>query len=333
MDKTILSFRGQKTGSAGFQATSNGFTMENLAIEDTKGDALKINNATGVTVRRVRTEWTVGPNAANGAYGIYPVQCKNVLVEDSVAIAAADAGIYIGQSQNIVLRRNRAERNVVGIEVENSQRADVYENVATGNTGGMLIITLPNLPVLDGREVRVHDNQITANNLANFAPKGALVANVAAGTGLMVMAVSRVEVFKNKITDHASYNVGVNSYLVTKIPIKDQKYYPYTEAVYVHDNVIAGGGEKPDARVARDIEPKLGKPIPWILYDGVVDPKKKTLQGESRICFQNNGDVTFANYDLTGGFKKIVRDAKAHDCSIAPVAPVELPGAGASVGN
>src|SRR6266849_3437780 len=45
--KTILSFKNQKTGAAGVLVTSNGFTIEDLAIEDTKGDALTINGATG----------------------------------------------------------------------------------------------------------------------------------------------------------------------------------------------------------------------------------------------------------------------------------------------
>src|ERR1041385_8009220 len=101
MGQTILSFKDQKTGSAGLQVTASGFTIEDIAIEDTKGDALKINGANGVIVRRVRTEWTGGPKETNGAYGIYPVQCTDVLIEDSVAIAAADAGIYVGQSKNI----------------------------------------------------------------------------------------------------------------------------------------------------------------------------------------------------------------------------------------
>src|SRR5580698_6725410 len=121
MDKTILSFKNQKTGSAGMLVTAGGFTLEDVAIEDTKGDGLKINGATGVTIRRVRAEWTGGPKDTNGSYGLYPVQCKNVLIEDSVVKGASDAGIYVGQSKNIIVRRNRAEYNVAGIEIENSQ--------------------------------------------------------------------------------------------------------------------------------------------------------------------------------------------------------------------
>ena len=78
------------------------------------GDALKINEGENITIRGVRTEWTTGYATDNGAYGIYPVQTTNVLIEDSVAIGASDAGIYVGQSNNVIVRNNRAEFNVAG---------------------------------------------------------------------------------------------------------------------------------------------------------------------------------------------------------------------------
>ena len=333
MGQTILSFKDQKTGSAGLQVTAGGFTIEDLAIEDTKGDALKINGATGVIVRRVRTEWTGGPKESNGSYGIYPVQCTDVLIEDSVAIAAADAGIYVGQSKNIVVRRNRAERNVAGIEIENSQFADVYENTATANTGGLLVFNLPDLPIKGGHHTRVFNNKILANNTANFAPKGNLVAKVPAGTGVMVMATHHIEIFKNQIADNNTYNVSINSYLVTGNPINDAQYDPYTDTIYVHDNVIGAGGTVPDGRIARDIEPKVGRPIPSIIYDGIVDPKKVSLADDQRICIQNNGAATFANYDAGNGFKTVSRDAAPHACALPPIAPVTLASAGSAGGD
>src|SRR5258706_211614 len=308
MGQTILSFKDQKSGSAGLQVTASGFTLEDVAIEDTKGDALKINGATGVVVRRVRTEWTGGPKESNGAYGIYPVQCKDVLIEDSVAIGAADAGIYVGQSQNIIVRRNRAERNVAGIEIENSQFADVYENTAIGNTGGLLVFNLPDLPVKGGHHTRVFNSRVVANNTPNFAPKGNLVAKVPAGTGVMVMATHHIEVFKNTISDNQTYNVSINSYLVTGNRINDAQYDPYTSAIYVHDNSISGGGNQPDGRVARDIEPKVGRPIPSIIYDGIVDPKLAKANGltdDQRICIHNNGGATFAHYYAGEGIQDV----------------------------
>ena len=196
--KTVLSYKNQKTGAAGMLVTGNNFTLDGLTIEDTKGDGVKINNADGVTIRRVRVEWTGGPNEKNGSYGIYPVQCKNVLIEDSASIGAADAGIYVGQSKNIIVRRNRAEYNVAGIEIENSEGADVYENVATNNAGGLLVFGLPDLPVKGSRNTRVFNNQVFGNNTQNFAPKGNMVAKVPTGTGVLVLATHQADVYQER---------------------------------------------------------------------------------------------------------------------------------------
>ena len=185
MDKTILSFKDQIAGAEGLLVTASDFTIEDLAIEDSKGDALKVNEGENIVIRRVRTEWTGGPKTENGAYGIYPVQAKNVLLESNVAIGASDAGIYVGQSQNVVVRYNRAEKNVAGIEIENTTGADVYENVATDNTGGILVFNMPNL-AQPGARTRVFHNQAVANNRGNFGHPGTPVATIPAGSGVVV---------------------------------------------------------------------------------------------------------------------------------------------------
>ena len=201
-NESILSFKNQVQGAEGLLVTADDFIIEELAIEDTVGDALKINESTNVTIRRVRTEWTNGPDSENGAYGIYPVQSRNILIEEAVAIGAADAGIYVGQSSNIIVRNSRAEFNVAGIEIENSTYADVYDNVATNNTGGILVFDLPNLEVQGGQGTRVFSNNVYRNNTENFAPEGAIVGNVPAGTGLLVLANDNIEVFENDFWDN-----------------------------------------------------------------------------------------------------------------------------------
>ena len=180
-DKTVLSFKGQLAGAEGLSVSASDFTIEDLAIEDTVGDALKVNEGSNIIIRRVRTEWTNGPDVKNGAYGIYPVQTTNVLIEDNVAIAASDAGIYVGQSEQIIIRGNRAEFNVAGIEVENSVGADVYNNTTVSNTGGILVFNMPGIPKR-GYGTRVFDNDVRDNNTANFAAPGTAVSGVLAGS-------------------------------------------------------------------------------------------------------------------------------------------------------
>ena len=319
MDKTVLSFKNQKSGSAGLLATGNAFTIEDMTIEDTKGDALKINGSTGVTIRRLKTQWTGGPKETNGSYGIYPVQCKNVLIEDSVAIGASDAGIYVGQSRQIIVRRNRAEFNVAGIEIENSVNADVEENIATNNTGGLLLFNLPDLPVQGGSFTRVYGNQIFSNNTPNFAPKGNIVAKVPTGTGVMVMATHDIEIFKNTLKDNETSNVSIISYLTTGNPLKDAKYDPFVESISIHDNTFAGGGHKPAGRAA-DMAAVLGSPVPSIIYDGVLRPKLT----DAKICIRNNGEATFMDYDAGHSFKNPKRNLAAHGCQLPALEGVKL---------
>jgi hypothetical protein len=43
---------------------------------------------------------------------------------------------------------------------------------------------------------------------------------------------------------------------------------------------------------------------------------------DAKICIQNNGDATFADYDAGNKFKHPKRDLKAHDCSLPPLPAV-----------
>jgi parallel beta-helix repeat protein len=331
MDKTILSFKGQKAGSAGMLVKANDFVIEDLAIEDAAGDALKIEDGTNITVRRVRVEWTGGPKETNGPYGIYPVTCRNVLIEDSVAIAASDAGIYVGQSDGVIMRRNRAERNVAGIEIENTKNADVYENTATNNTGGIMAFNLPDLPVQGGENVRIYNNKIIANNTPNFAPTSQIVSGLPTGTGVLVMAIKNVEVFKNAIKDNNTANINITSFNPPDgQPIKNAQYYRFVSAVCIHDNEISGGGSNPDVRLPKIAAlVKAAKTLPDILYDGVIEPKngKPGTAADARICIENNGEAGFLNYDAANGFKKMVKDVKGHKCSLPALASITLPNA------
>lgn len=332
MKETILSFTGQKAGSAGLMVKADDFVIEDLAIEDAAGDALKVENSNNVTMRRVRVEWTGGPKETNGPYGLYPVTCKNVLIEDCVAIAASDAGIYVGQSDGVIMRRNRAEKNVAGIEIENTKNADVYENTATNNTGGIMAFNLPDLPVQGGTNVRIYNNQIVGNNLPNFAPSSQIVAGLPTGTGVLVMSIKNVEVFKNVIKDNNTANINISTFSGKDGKLPDiSQYNPFVASVYIHDNEISGGGTKPDVRLPKiaALAKATGGKFTDILYDGVIEPKdsKPGTAADAKICIENNGAATFLNYDAGNGSKKIVKDVNAYKCSLPALAAINLPNA------
>jgi parallel beta-helix repeat protein len=321
IDESILSFKNQVQGAEGLLVSANDFVIRDLAIEDTVGDALKINQSNNVQILRVRTEWTNGPLSTNGAYGIYPVQSSNVLIDEAVAIGASDAGIYVGQSSRIIVRNSRAEYNVAGIEIENSTFADVHDNVATNNTGGILVFDLPNLPVQGGRNTRIYNNQIFANNTDNFAPEGNIVASVPAGTGLMIMANDNIEVFENNFEDNNSANVLIVSYLINEIPITDPNYDPFPEAIYLHNNQYTGGGESPDSEPLALLQAATGQALPDIIWDGMLSAGKTATDA---LCFSEASDTTFVSLDASNGFAQPVFDATAHDCALPRLAEISM---------
>ena len=322
MDRSVLSFRGQIAGAEGLLVTGDDVVLEDFAVEDTRGDAIKINDTTGVTIRRVRTEWTGEPRTENGAYGFYPVQTENVLIDGAVAIGASDAGIYVGQSRNVVVRNSRAERNVAGIEIENTQDADVYGNVATDNTGGILVFNMPDLSQAGGR-IRVYDNEVFNNDRKNFGHPGTPVASIPAGSGIVVNSHDDVEIFDNDIADNRTANIIISS--VFSSNYSDSSYSdsfdPYPERIHIHGNRLSGGGDKPDGmelKAAKTMMFGMNGRFPHVLWDGYAPEGR-----DPEICVAE-ADVEVLNADLPGGSKAMRVERAPFDCELERLGAVSL---------
>lgn len=330
-DRTVLSFQDQIQGAEGLLVTASDFTIENLAIEDTIGDGLKVNEGENIIIRGVRVEWTAGPRTENGAYGIYPVQTTNVLVENNIAIGASDAGIYVGQSRNVIVRGNRAERNVAGIEIENTIGADVYSNIATENTGGILVFNMPNLPQ-PGYQTRIYNNDVFGNNTGNFGHEGTPVASIPAGSGVVVNSNDHVEIFDNRIADNRTANVIISSLYSTGYSgySAQDDFDPYPEGIHIHGNAFEGGGDNPDGLDLQGLKLLVAGPLgrmPDVLWDGFYDDSKHVdgaMPAELRICL-NNGESGMVNADGPNDFASPSIVTEAHQCALAPLPAVDLP--------
>ena len=322
MDKSILNYANQDEGAQGISITnSQNITLENFTVQDSKGDAIKAQYVENIIFRYVKAEWTGGPKATNGAYGLYPVQCENVLIEHSVSIGASDAGLYVGQSNNIVVRYNTAYDNVAGIEIENSNNAKVYENHAYNNTGGILVFDLPDLVQKKGGNVHVFSNLIEHNNLFNFAPPGNIVGKVLPGTGILILACSDVHIYQNTIRNNKSVGTGVVSYFMTEEAIKDSLYNPYTADVHIYNNEFERWPGFPtlDYDVGKLLAVKYGRNTPDIIYDGMQDP-----ENTHGLCIQDNEDARFTDLDIEHNFEEwyspflsnFSEDMSPHDCGM-----------------
>jgi parallel beta-helix repeat protein len=265
--KTILDFTGQKAAGEGLLVTASAVLIRDLAVENAKGNGIKAKGSDGISFVNLRVEWTGGPKSTNGAYGVYPVSSKRVLIDNVFVKGASDAGIYVGQSEQIIVRNSRAQGNVAGIEIENSYDADVHDNVATGNTGGILVFDLPDLPQQGGHSIRLFHNSVTANNHPNFAGIGNIVASVPPGTGIMVMANRNVHVFDNDIRDNGGNAVVLVAY---SQKFTDVAYNPLPRAIAVHGNRYAGNGTVPQFAGGAQIAAAVGGTLPPVMWDGIT---------------------------------------------------------------
>ena len=328
MSQTILDFKNQQSGAQGLSVTSDNVTLQDFSVQDAKGDAIKVKGVTNIKFIRVKTEWTNGPNSSNGAYGLYPVESKNVLIDGCVAIGASDAGIYVGQSQNIIVRNSRAEFNVAGIEIENSYYADVHNNIATNNTGGILVFDLPSLPQQRGHHVRVFNNQSVGNNTDNFAPEGNIVGEVPRGTGIIIMANSDVEIFDNVIGENDTVNIAVVTY---GGETDDEQYYPHPKSIQIHGNEFGPTGYNPDTSkgdLAQMLFDLSDGNMPDIFWDGLL-PVSQLVFGQpehEKMVVSNNGDGTLLALDpikyLLPFFEPAISDINAFEGEIQPLPPV-----------
>jgi parallel beta-helix repeat protein len=316
MDQTVLSFKNLKSGGEGVKIVGNSITIQDLTIEDAPGDGIKSQHSDGITFRRINVTWTNGDKSKNGTYAIYPVQCKNVLIDECIASHSRDAGIYVGQSENIVVKNSLAFGNVAGIEIENCDNAEVYGNVARDNAGGILVFNLPGLPKSDGRRTRIYDNDIIDNNHENFAtalseePNGNTVTMIPPGSGIVLLAAKEVEVFNNRILRNKTFGVAISNYQITGFPSEAPNWSPFTSDIYLHDN------EYDNSKGFPDLTKEMGQLVSIynahgtaktqdIIYDGFWDKTiSETIESNPmRICIAEKGieNLRFTRFYLMEG--------------------------------
>lgn len=322
---TVLSFKGQKGAGEGLLITSDKVTLSDFKVEDSRGDGIKSKGSDQISFVNVHVEWTGGPKETNGAYGVYPVSSTNVLIDKVVVKGASDAGIYVGQSKNIVVKNSRAEFNVAGIEIENSMNADVFDNVATHNTGGILIFDLPGLPQMGGHSTRVFRNKVVDNDTPNFAPKGNIVAQVPVGTGIMLMANRNVHVFENEISGNATSAVMLVAY---SQDYTDLTYNPLPRDIVVRNNRIGRNGWKPGFAGGDVLVKALGGTMPPVVWDGVNNYTRKGQSAPEVVKVRLiDGPVVNLNFAKPGAVMTAKPEVKPtiDDGPISEPKPVVLP--------
>lgn len=319
-DAVVLDFADQIVDDDSMSVTSDGFTIEKLTIKNSPNNGIVVNGAEDVVFRDLKVSWDAGPSSENGAYAVYPVGCTKVLVEDCEVTAAADAGIYVGQSDQIIVRNNVVYQNVAGIEIENSNNAEVYGNDTYDNTAGILVFVLPNLEKKDGVTTNVHDNLVHDNNHPNFAASG-IVGAVPPGIGILVLAADETEIHDNELEGNNSTAIVVVAHSTLEVldmdfmsndPLTDG----FPERTYIYDNTYTGNGT--------DIAPILlavgVNPLPDIVWDGC-----ESSMDSAELCLGMMPHTSFLNATCNlGNPPDYSTDTAPFTCDHPKQAPITL---------
>ena len=91
---------GENILSDGMVGSGSDLVIEGFEIRNYTANGLMIDLATNITFRDLLVENT-------GLYGVYPVEVVGVVVEGTTVTGAKDAGIYVGQSKDIIVARQR----------------------------------------------------------------------------------------------------------------------------------------------------------------------------------------------------------------------------------
>jgi len=284
-DKTILSFKNSPAEDGISINHHTGLVVQNLTIYDAPGNGLRIFRSEYITIRGVKVGWSVAdpasPNydasqkswTADGSYAFYPVLCHHVLIEDSVSVGSSDAGVYVGQSNDVLVRDTEAFHNVAGFEFENTYRAEFVDNIAHDNVGGFLVFDLPGR-AQNGEKNLVHHNQSYHNNLKSFAPRGAIVGDVPSGTGMLVLASDQAEIYDNDIHDNRTAGLFIVNYGLADASEPSTKYDFYPEGIHVYDNTFTDNGGNPE--------------LPDLARDTCTGPGGLPGKGDSLTCLGDN---------------------------------------------
>jgi len=330
IDRTTLDYGATTAQVNGVDVQGDDFLVQDLTVLDAPKDGIRVEDSDGVVFRRIRAAWTAVSDPTNGAYGIYPVKSKRVLVEDSRAENASDAGLYVGQCEHVIVRNNEVRGNVAGLEIENTQYADVYGNLAEDNTAGIVVFDLPGNPIV-GRDVKLRDNDIRFNNHINFAP-GGTVAVIPVGLGTFAMASRRVEITGNTYEGNNTADIALVSGLIiesdeTRWELatatlngtwEDLALQPgatagtitnfRSENIVVAGNSHTGSGQQPDT-----LDPNMfgvllvlvygTNDIDSILYDTIGETSFHSTDAgmntnDNHICVGGNAGGTFASMNV-----------------------------------
>jgi parallel beta-helix repeat protein len=186
-------------------STIHGFSIQGFTLRGFAGHGLHLACVDGFLIDGNSAE-------SNDVYGIFPVISHNgVLSNNAVSGTTSDAGIYVGQSDNVLISGNISMNNLIGIEVENSRNVAVIDNQSSGNTIGIFVDILFDKVEVTQQTTVVAFNDVHDNNRANTADPDDITAIFPPGLGILLVGADTTTVTQNHVTQNGFAGIAVSS--------------------------------------------------------------------------------------------------------------------------
>lgn len=247
------------------------FTLKGLTIRNARFAGVFLIGVNGY--RLTGTKYIDNP-----VYGPFPVCSQNGLIDFNYVEGGdvtgpdvgVDAGIYVGDSDAVIVRKNFVTKYAIGVEIENSSNAVVQDNVLRGNASGILVVVLPGRDKPLTENIRIERNLVQQNNLPNpvSADSGDPVGVIPTGTGILNVGGDSVIIRNNIVIENDTLGIAI---VQNGFAALDPRIEPNPDGNEVRGNVILRNGRHPDAVRATT-------PGADIVYDGTG----------AGTCFANN---------------------------------------------
>ena len=224
-------------------ARISGFRLTGLQIQNYSRNGV-------ILIRVDNYQIEDGKYISNEEYGIFPIRSSHGLIRSNQVSGSNDTGIYIGQSQDAVIKGNYVSDCTVGIDVEVSSNITVKDNIATENTIGMTAVVLPGLSLTVTTDIQIIDNTFDDNNRANpVTDPEDVLSQLPSGIGLLIFAADHVMVKDNSVMGNNSVGIAVVQ-LPPALASLDPRIDPFPDYNEIIDNVVMENGSNPDPKLA-----------------------------------------------------------------------------------
>lgn len=185
--------------------TLRGFSLRGFTVRGFAAHGVHLACVDGFSILDNRSE-------DNLVYGLFPIVSRNgVMAGNVVTGTTLDAGIYVGQSDNVLITGNLVHGNLLGIEIENSRGCAAVANEAWGNSFGIFVDILPFLERTTQERAFVAFNSVHDNDRANSADPEDLLGVLPAGIGILVAGGRSTTVLANDVRRNGFTGIALTS--------------------------------------------------------------------------------------------------------------------------